>query len=575
MIFNRQVIILLFFTLASAGVKAQDADTIPPPISEGSQLHAVVLHYDATRARSKGENAEAEQLLRKALGFDPQAAGIYYDLARINMSGNKTAEAEKNIRKAIELSPENSWYKIQYAEILQGQGRFKDAAAQYEKVLLDDEHNKEYLQTLVHLYQRAGEKEKALAAIDELLKMYGDDEEMLDLKLQLYLANNETDKAVELAKKLITMFPGESRYHISLAEIYNNTGKSDLAADVFKKAELLFPGDAGIQLSLAAYYKSKGDNEQYKLYLRKVIANNVLKPSDKLTILGQTIATAKDSADRMFVLELAEDIAAQSPEDAIAHAAYGDMLGLTGSMVPAAEQYKKSLQIDPANYVVWKNLLSVYMQEQQADSIVKYSDKALRLFPNQAQLHLLNGMGHNYKKDYPKAINAVNRAIDMLPEENKEELAEMYGVLADIYNSAGQFELSDKEFDKALQLTPDNASTLNNYAYYLSERGVRLDDAEKMSKRSLELVPDLPTFLDTYGWIMYKKGNYKKARDYIEKAIEKEAEKASGILWDHLGDAYYKLNDKDKAATSWQKAKQLGADNPQLDKKISELKLYE
>lgn len=575
MIFNKKVISFLCLALATAGAKAQVADTIPPPISATSQLNAVVLYYDATLARNKGDNAEAEMLLRKALKFDPQAAGIYYDLARISMVSKRNAEAETNIKKAIELAPENKWYKEQYAMLLIEQNKFKDAAEQYEKVLAEDETNKEYLQTIAYLYQRAGDKTKAQASFDKLLKVYGENEEMLEGKLKLHLANNEIEKAIEVNKRLIELSPGESQYYINLAEIYNNNNQSDKAAEVFKQAETLFPDDAGIQLSLSRYYRSKRDDANFKKYLEKAVTNNTLEAGTQLEILVEFVIAAKDSADREFGLKMTEIIASQNEGDARAQAAYGDMLGFTGRMMQAGEQYKKSVAIDPANYGVWKNLLSVYLQEQQADSIVKYSEKALRLFPNQAQLHFLNALGYNYKKDYTKAINAINRAIDMIPEENKGELSDMYGTLADIYNNTKQYELSDENFDKALKLIPDNASTLNNYSYYLSERNTRLDEAEKMSKRSLELAPDQPTFLDTYGWIMYKKGNYKKAKEYIEKAINKEEAKASGTLWDHLGDISYKLNEKDKALEYWQKAKELGADNPQLDKKIKESKLYE
>lgn len=575
MIFNKKVISLLCLALATAGAKAQVADTIPPPISASSQLNAVVLYYDATLARNKGDNAEAEMLLRKALKFDPQAAGIYYDLARISMVGKRNAEAETNIKKAIELAPENKWYKEQYAMLLIEQNKFKEAAEQYEKVVAEDETNKEYLQTIAYLYQRAGDKTKAQAAFDKLLKVYGENEEMLEGKLKLHLANNEIEKAIEVNKRLIELSPSESQYYINLAEIYNNNNQTDKAAEVFKQAETLFPDDADIQLSLSRYYRSKRDDANFKKYLEKAVTNNTLEAGTQLEILVEFVIAAKDSTDREFGLKMTEVIASQNENDARAQAAYGDMLGFTGKLIPAAEQYKKSVAIDPANYGVWKNLLSVYLQEQQADSIVKYSEKALRLFPNQAQLHFLNALGYNYKKDYTKAINAVNRAIDMIPEENKSELSDMYGTLADIYNNTKQYELSDENFDKALKLIPDNASTLNNYSYYLSERNTRLDEAEKMSKRSLELAPDQPTFLDTYGWIMYKKGNYKKAKEYIEKAINKEEAKASGTLWDHLGDISYKLNEKDKALEYWQKAKGLGADNPQLDKKIKESKLYE
>ena len=556
-------------------VSAQETDTIPPPIGAQSKLNAIVLHYDAVRARNKGDNAEAEARLRDAIKFDPAGAGLYYDLARINMARRQMAEAEKNLKKAIELEPDNNWYKEQYAGLLVEENKFTEAAELYEQIVAKDEHNKEYLQTIAYLYQRAGEKKKATVAYEKLVKMYGTDEEILEGKLQLHLNNNELVEAVKVNNRLIELAPGESRYYIRLAEMYNNNDKADKAAEIYKKAEEMFPDDAGIQLSLSEYYRRKGDRELYKKYMQKVVRNNALGASEQLTVLAGFILSSEDSADRRVSLELAKEIAEKNPDDARAIAGYGDMLGVTGYMTEAADQYKKSVEIDPSNYVVWKNLLSAYLQADMNDSVLKYSERALRVFPNQAQLHYLNGLAHSLKKDYQKAVNAIERAVDMMPEENKGDLAGMYSMLADAYYNMKDYEASDEYFEKSLKLAPDNASTLNNYAYYLSERGVRLEDAEKMSKRSLELSPDLPTFLDTYGWILYKQGNYKKAKEYIEKAIQKEEQAASGTLWDHLGDANYQLGNKDEALENWKKAKELNADNPKLDKKIADKKLYE
>lgn len=566
---------IFIVTRFSPGAYAQEADTIPPKISDKSKLNAIVLHYDAIKARTKGDNAEAEQLMRKALAFDPEAGGIYYDLARIAMAAKRNEEAERNLRTAMKLEPANKWYKEQYAVLMLDANKFKEAAEIYEEVLALDPHNKEYQQTIAYLYQRAGEKKKATEAFDKLLKAYGDDEEILQAKLELHLANNELDKAVEINNRLIAIAPNESHYYIRLAEMYNNNRQPDKAAEIYKKAETMFPEDPGIQLSLSDYYKGKGDRENYKRYLEKAVTNNALEPSEQLTVLAQFIITAKDSADRAFGTELARQLAANNPGDARVAAAYGDMLGITDNLEGAAEQYKKSVELEPSTYIVWKNLLSVYLQTNDYDSVIKYSERALRLFPNQAQLHYLNGVSYNLKKEYRKAISALQRAIDMTPEENRGDLGGMYAALADVYNNTREYDLSDENFNKALELSPDNPTTLNNYAYYLSERNVRLDDAEKMSKRSLELAPDQSTFLDTYGWILYKKGNYKKAKEYLEKAIEKTEATGSGTLWDHLGDIYYKLNDKTKALECWQKAKQLGTENPDIDKKIKEQKLYE
>lgn len=44
------------------------------------------------------------------------------------------------------------------------------------------------------------------------------------------------------------------------------------------------------------------------------------------------------------------------------------------------------------------------------------------------------------------------------------------------------YERSDSSYEAALEIDPNNATVLNNYAYYLSERDDKLEKAERMSK---------------------------------------------------------------------------------------------
>ena len=292
--------------------------------------------------------------------------------------------------------------------------------------------------------------------------------------------------------------------------------------------------------------------------------------------MGEYLQTMpNDSALRVEGLPIIRQLAGQHPTDAQVMALYGDFLDGNNKGDSAAWAYKASLEIKPADFNVWKKLFNSYTDNKGADSLIKYTEKAMRLFPNLAVISYYNGIARFSKKEYPKAIVAVKRAIDMEPETEKSAIADMYSLLADIYHANKQDDLSDNAFEQALKLDNDNSSTLNNYSYYLSERGKKLDEAEKMSKRAIEIKPTEATYLDTYGWIEYKKGNYEKARIYIQKAIDLAGPNTDATLYDHLGNVYYKLNDKEKAVQFWKLSKDKGTDDPQIDKKISEGKLYE
>jgi tetratricopeptide (TPR) repeat protein len=534
------------------------------------------LYYGAVKAHMVGDEKESDSLMLAFVRINPNIAAAYYELARYRIKQNNTAEATTYIKKAIQLDDANKWYKDQYANILVIDNKFEEAADIYKELASREEYNEEYLQKAALLYQRAGKYKEALALLDKLLLKTGLDEDVLIHKQQIYLKMNDLGKAAKVIEELIAQNPREAKYYTLLAELYDNNKETAKAETLFLKAQKSFPNDPSLQLGLAEHYRKMNDSVRYNKYISETITNKDLDAETQLGLLAPYLQNMQNDAVRKKTsLDLITQIAAQHPNDAAVLAVYGDVLSFNDQRNKAIVQYKKSVAIDPSRYVVWEQLLYGYTARKDADSLIYYSDKALRLFPNQALIHYLNGIGKANAKNYTGAINAINRAVDLQPEDNTQLLSEMYSSLGDVYNSAKKFELSDKSFDRALSFYPNNASLLNNYSYYLSERGTRLADAEKMSKHSLDLRPGEATFLDTYGWILYKEAKFDKAKEYIQQAVNANPADADGTLFEHLGDVYYKLNDKDRAVQNWQIAKDKGIENPLIDKKIQEKKLYE
>ena len=125
-----------------------------------------------------------------------------------------------------------------------------------------------------------------------------------------------------------------------------------------------------------------------------------------------------------------------------------------------------------------------------------------------------------------------------------------------------------------MSYNPDNAYTLNNYAYYLSVRGIQLEKAAEMSKHSNELQPDVASFEDTYAWILFKQKKYAEAKTWMEKALAHNKDN-SPVQYEHYGDIMFQLGDTDAALKNWQKAKDNGGGSPILDRKINEKKYVE
>ena len=552
---------------------AQEFSVVPNAAMKGAMTDA--LYVDAIKARMLNDTKQEEELLRQVIKEKPQEPAPYYDLAQLSRKQKKLDQAEQLIKKAIELDGENAWYQVAYGEILEGQNKVKEAAAVFSALAQKQKYNKDYLFNAARLSEKAGDYKGAIALLDQLIQRIGNEEVILMQKQQLHLRMNDLEGAVKVAKQLIDQNPREGRYYANLADLYESNNQGDKAIEIYQKALKDFPNDPSIQYGLAEYYRKKKDMAKYDEYIRKAILNREFDDETQTTILFSYLQELNaDSVRKKESLGITEQLAAQHPENPQILTLFGEVLLENDSTARAVEQFKKALAIDPARFNVWQRLMFTYTDRKDADSLIKYSEKAMRYFPNQAMVHYLNGIGHFNKKSYPAAIKSINRAIDLQPEDNAALLSDMYSSLGDIYNTTKDHKQSDSSYEKSLRLNPKNPTVLNNYAYYLSERGIRLDDAEKMSKESLELRPGEATFLDTYGWILYKQGKYEGAKKYIEDALKANPE-ADGTLWEHLGDIYFKLGDANKAVENWKKAKEKGTENTQIDKKIQDRKIYE
>jgi len=154
-------------------------------------------------------------------------------------------------------------------------------------------------------------------------------------------------------------------------------------------------------------------------------------------------------------------------------------------------------------------------------------------------------------------------------------LAEFYNYLGDAYHQTGQDEKAFEAYDASLKIKPDNSIVLNNYAYYLSLRGDQLDRAKKMALKANELDPGNSSNQDTYGWVLYKLGEYEEALEWIGKSIENHKVDNAEVL-EHYGDVLYKLGRTEEALEYWKRALKAGKGGSELlEKKVNEGKLYE
>jgi tetratricopeptide (TPR) repeat protein len=558
---------------ASTSTKAEkNTELAKQKIDDDFKLRA--YFYDACREKTKGNLDVAQTLLKECLKINPNNAPTNYELGNLYRYTGKYDEALKCAKIAALADEKNEWYNILYIECLHNKHQYMDAAARYEILLKKYPYREDFYQGLAGEYIYAKKPDKAIDAYTRMQKTTGADDDIALQKVKIFTQQKKWVDAEKELKNLIAANPKESRYYTYLADLYQQEGQPQKALETYTNVLKTDSLNPFVHLALADYYRQQHQEDGFFTELKKAFVSEDLDIDNKVKIV-MSYYNATEQPNKLLpqAYELCALLVKQYPDNPKSHSIYADFLYRDKKPREAAVELRKILEFDKGKYQVWNQLLVCESEMNAFDSVAKHSAEAMDLFPDQAVPYYLNGVANVRLKQYQKAIQSLKEGKQFVYENTPLEV-EFCSNLGDAYNATKDYEKSDKEYDKAIELDPNNASILNNYAYYLSLRKQNLEKAEKMSKRSLELTPSSVSYIDTYGWVLYQEQKYEEAKKYLEKAFDRGGYNRPAIV-EHYGDVMYKLNEVDKAVENWKKAKELGSKSELLQKKITDKKLYE
>lgn len=541
------------------------------PLSETDQIKFDATFINANKEKLLNNFDESIKLFRACLSLQPDNATVNYMLSELYSEKQLFEDAEMYAKKSVKLDENNSWYKKQLAEVYKQRKKYKDAALVYLKI---GEKDKDVAMEIeaAYMFVLAQDYTKATQTLDKVEKQIGINEEIVKQKEQIYLAQNKLDKAIKEVEKLIKAFPNEPKYLGMLADLYMANGKTDKAVKLYEDILRIDPDNGYAYFALADYYRSKGDKEKWYASLKSGMASKTLDVKAKLTGMVSFISLKEFDNHTQRCYELARIFIDANPTEATAYMILGDLYSQDKNYESARNEYLKAIAIEPATYMAWQQIIFCSSELRNNIYLQKDCEQALEYFPNEPAFYIYYSIASMQLKEYEKAFDGAKKGIEVAAEQT-DILVQLYSTLGDASHYLKRYNACDSAYEEALKLDPNNAYALNNYAYFLSLRNVKLDKAEEMSKRSLELEPANSSYMDTYGWVLYQRKEYEKAKEYIEKALKITPNSAEVI--EHLGDIQYKLNLKEEAINSWKRAKELGSSGEYLDKKIKEGKLYE
>jgi tetratricopeptide (TPR) repeat protein len=529
------------------------------------------MFIEAAEQKNTGNTKKAKEIYLELLNEPGQKAPIHYELSLIYHQEGDYENAQTQILKAITLDDSTEWYLNHYIRINKAQRYYSHADAGYEKLLKYKSEDVDFLIEYSDYFITQKRYDDALEVYERIEKLVGVTEHVNKNKYLIYRQKGMSEAALNELKKLNNTFEDKPEFYVDLANHFVEMNQFDSARFTLERGFEILPNHPDLVVGLGDLYFYSEDFPKAQEYYLEVLKDDGYPLSKKQDILEQYVPIAANNKQRQEeLMSFVKAIEEGSLKNYELFDFVGRVYYQSGFYEEAQKNFKAAVEDQKKAFSTWELLFQTDYNLQDFESMKTHVDEALSYYPMQARFYYFKGVAENKLGEKQKAIKAFEKA-DKLNIDDAELKSQVYAALGDLYHETKDYKKSDESFKNALEVDPNNAYTLNNYAYYLSLRNTKLDEALKYSAKSLMMAPSNPSFLDTYGWILYQKGEFELALEKLLLANENAAEPSSEVL-EHIGDTYSKLKDLNNALIYYQKALEAGGDPKMLNQKITELK---
>jgi tetratricopeptide (TPR) repeat protein len=381
-----------------------------------AQIKLETKYLDGYTAQLSGDNEKAERIYLELLDKDAKNDGVLYQLARIYTNSKRNEKALESIKTAIAIDGKNVWYRSLQADILQKYGKNKEAADIYGQLVKLEPNNYDYYMQWAYLLGLSGDAKEAIKVFDALEKRTGIQEGIARQKHAMYIVLGDSKKAAKELSRLIESDPYNPNYYILLASFYQRSGEADKANDVYQQLLNVEPNNAQATLALAQSKKADNQDVAYINSLENVFKKKEIELDKKIIELIPFVTKVAEKGDKTLAEALLKNIKILDethPNEAKISAIQADILYYTGQLSEAATLYKKTLSLNKKVYAVWDQLMNIQRETKDFDGLLKTSEEAMDLFPNQGGGYFMNALALGTKGKNDDAITNLQQAILM------------------------------------------------------------------------------------------------------------------------------------------------------------------
>jgi tetratricopeptide (TPR) repeat protein len=486
------------------------------------------LKYKALFLIDRKEYEEALSYLLKLREINPNDVQFQFYIAEVYSELGDEENLIEVYKDILMLAPDNIDVRLNLGYLFTKNGRLEEAKKEYESVLKYEPENEKALFYLAYLYLNEGSAREAIKQF-KILDAKGllNDEMLEDYAANLFISNMDpipVIKRIENKDNMRNVTKGIARF---------SEGDYESAKTLFEEAISEDPDSIEGYTGLIRIAEKKNNIDMERKW-RFVLAGCFYRL--------HRFSRALDEAVRVREID---------PDFLENRYLLGDININLGKEKEAIEEYSYFESHAEEKGDIYIKLGLSYDQIGDHESAIRNFLSAAELYPENDEVYYYLGIEYRIIKNYRKAIDAFERAVQL-----KDDNAYYYFNLGVCYERLGLYDDAIFYLDTSVQLDSSNASALNYLGYILADNGIRLLEAKELIEKALSMDPENGAYLDSIGWVHYKLENFDKAKEYLETAVQymDKNEVENYLIYDHLGDTYFKIGLFEEAIAVWKKA---------------------
>jgi tetratricopeptide (TPR) repeat protein len=584
--------VALHLALATTYIELEKFEQALQPLDEALALaprRAEVLEARAVALRELGKLDEAESVLREALTCSPEdETRVLIALAEVLDIQGDHADTIEVYKRLCQLDPGPRNYRLLGDAYLRAK-RYEDAKDAYIEGLKLSESD-----PYLHLGRgiaegHLGDNRRALRAIQQAARLLpGDSEIQFNLGIALEKVG-ENEAAIQAFQRATQLNPESGSYYSFLGTALMNAGHPEEAISAFEQAVKLNPNDLDTQLLLQLALLTHGERdialtntrhlvEKYpeSARVRSVLGFMLVaegRYDEALTQLDEALQLAPDRPEfyinKAFVLRLLgrSEEALATVRCATEIAADDPMAWYSAGMAyMSVEQYEEAIEAFETATQVQRDFMEGHIglsmaliqlgEHEQAEEVLKYAVQ--RVDPDNLIANLNLALVYTMTGEVEKAKRYTNIALRRFSDK-----ADAHILRGQIFMSAGNYQLAEESFRKAVELEPGNANAKFALALPLMYRA-HYWEAASLLKQAIVLVP---TFVLAYAYLAYVMEMltcFEEATVFAQTAVASDSQ--SPVCLFILAAILADLEQCDEALEFHQQALTLAPNHPMADR---------